>query len=181
MKKQLIFLVLSFFCSLALLAQNKYQKQMKKDKDIVTIIDELRIQWDKEAEKLETYDGLRDFCRIKPYRDNTIELLDEIHHYDTTLYFTVKEKFDVDQNEEAKATLDDIEELEKDYRTQSFLKFLHKECNTYNDIEKNFGRSKGAKYEKEVAALEQEMKKYVMSITELVDVIDEHVHHLDGL
>lgn len=171
----IIFLLLS-----QTFAQNKYQKQ-KEDKDIVTIFDDLRENWDQEAVKLETYEGLKDFCRIKPYRENVIELLDNIHHYDTTLYQTVKAKFDLDQNPEAKATLDDIEELEKDYRTRSFLKFLHKECNTFNDIERNYGRSKGPEYEKEVTKLEKEMVKYVEAIKELVDVIDDHIHHLKGL
>lgn len=179
-----VFTFIYFLVLCSSFAQNKYQKQLQEkeeEKDIVTIIDELRYKWDEEAVKLETYEGLRDFCRVKPYREETIDLLDKIHHYDTTLYFTVVNKYNIDQNAEAKATLEDIEELEKDYRTQSFLQFLHKECNSFNDIEKNFGRSKGPEYEKRVADLENEMIKYVESITELVDVIDEHVHHLKDL
>lgn len=152
-----------------------------QDEDIVKIIDDLTIEWDTGAEKLGTYDGLKEYCRIKPYRDKTIKLLDKIHHYDTVLFQIVTSKYDTDKDPEAKATIADIETLEVDYTTRSFLVFLRQECQEYNYIENNLGRSKGEEYEKDVKALEDELGKYIAAITKRIDTIDEHVHHLKDL
>ncbi len=154
--------------------------EAQDEENIVKIIDDLTIEWDNGAEKMKTYTSLKDYCRIKPYRDKTIKLLDQIHHYDTVLYFIVQEKFNASNDAEAEATIKDINTLELDYTTASFKKFLHKECNTINEIENNL-KEGSAEYKKEVKALEKELAKYIKAITAQIDVIDEHVHHLEGL
>lgn len=150
----------------------------ENEADVVKAVDDLTINWDTEAEKLQTYEGLGSFCGNSIYRNKIIGMLDEIHHYDTLLYGIVTRKFEKNQDPEAKATLDDIETLESDYTTKSFRRFIHQECNTYNEIENNLGREKGSEYKKEVKALEDELKKYVIEITKQIDLIDEHIHHL---
>jgi len=150
----------------------------ESEAEIVKTIDDLTIKWDNEAEKLQTYEGLGSFCGNSLYRKAIIGMLDEIHHYDTLLYGIVTRKFTSNKDPEAKATLDDIETLEVDYTTKAFRRFIHKECNTYNEIENNLGRAKGPEYKKEVKTLETELKKYVKEITKQIDLIDEHVHHL---
>ncbi len=145
---------------------------------IAKTIDALTVKWDKNAITLESYSGLGQFCGESAYRNEIIELLDEIHHYDTLLYGIVNRKFDANEDKEAKATIDDISTLESEYTTQAFKKFIHQECNTYNDIEKNLGKKKGKEYEKEVKKLEKELIKYVEEVTKRIDLIDEHMHHL---
>ncbi|GAB4229109.1 MAG: hypothetical protein Tsb0034_00630 [Ekhidna sp.] len=167
---QRITFLLAFLISLSVFSQ--------ESKEIIKIIDELRYSWDDEAEKLETYEGLGEFCGNSVYRKKIIGMLDDIHHYDTLLYGIVTRKFDKTEDAEAKATLDDIETLEVDYTTKSFRRFIHKECNTYNEIENNLSREGGVEYKKEVKTLEAELKKYVKEITKQIDIIDEHVHHL---
>jgi hypothetical protein len=153
----------------------------EEKKDIVKIIDELTARWDKEALKLEKYAGLKDYCQIKPYRDKTMELLNLIHHYDTSLFMIVTAKYEANQDPEAKATLDDINTVETVYTTPAFLKFLHKECTTLNSIENNLAKKGGKEYKDAVKALEKELFKYVEGITKRIDLIDEHVHHLKDL
>lgn len=150
----------------------------EKEADVVKAVDDLTIKWDGEAEKLQTYEGLGSFCGNSLYRKSIIGMLDEIHHYDTLLYGIVTRKFKSNKDKEAKATLDDIQTLESEYTTKAFRTFIHRECNTYNEIERNLGRAKGKEYEDEVAMLEAELKKYVVEITRQIDLIDEHVHHL---
>ncbi|NQZ76596.1 MAG: hypothetical protein HRT61_10885 [Ekhidna sp.] len=166
-----ILLSLTLLLSLSISAQ-------EQEAEVVKAVDNLRINWDNEAEKLQNYEGLGSFCSESSYRKEIIGMLDDIHHYDTLLYGIVTRKFSSSKDPEAKATLDDIEELESDYTTKSFKRFIHKECNSYNEIEMNLGREKGSEYKKEVATLEKELKKYVMEITKQIDLIDEHVHHL---
>ena len=152
--------------------------QEKSDSEVAKTIDNLRYAWDDEALNLETYKGLGSFCGNSQYRKKIIKMLDDIHHYDTLLYGIVTRKFNANSDPEAKATINDIETLEIDYTTKSFRRFIHKECNTYNEIENNLGAAGGKAYEKEVKSLEDELKKYVIAITKRIDVIDEHVHHL---
>ena len=149
-----------------------------QEEDIVKIVDELTIEWDTQAEVLQTYKGLQQYCSTKPYRDKTIELLDQIHHYDTLLYGIVSRKYQNSDDQEAEATLEDIEKLEVDYTTKNFKAFIHRECNGVNEIERNYGRAKDAQYDKEVKKLEKELSKYVQSITQRIDIVDEHIHHL---
>ncbi len=150
----------------------------KSDHEVAKTIDTLRFAWDEEALTLETYKGLGTFCGNSVYKKKIVKMLDDIHHYDTLLYGIVIRKFNKNQDAEAKATIDDIETLEVNYTTKSFLRFAHKECNTFNEIENNLAEAGGTAYEKEVKFLENELKKYVAVITRRIDVIDEHVHHL---
>ena len=149
-----------------------------QETDIVTILDDLRDQWDASAETLRTYEGLESYCRDRTFRMNTSDLLDKIHYYDTTLYQIVSDKFNVSKNEEAKATLDDIEDLESDYRTRLFQTFLREECGQFNEAEQN--KAIGD-YKAQTDRIEKELTLYIDAITKLIDVIDEHAHHLKGL
>lgn len=167
--------------TLLLIGLSYTAQAQSESEDITKIIDELTVKWDKEAVNLEKYEGLKEYCQNRSYRVEMVKLLNKIHHYDTVLYQTVKAKFDVDSNPEAKATLDDIEHVEEKYTTKNFLDFLHQECNQFNDIEKNYGKKGGNKYLKETASLEAEATKYIEVITQRIDLIDEHMHHLTGI
>lgn len=146
--------------------------------DIVKVIDELTVRWDRTAIELKTYQSIHNFCADKEYREKTIELLDTIHHWDTTLYFTVQEKFDTSQDAEAAATLKDIEKLETEYSTENFKLFIQEECSMLKTIEDDFDAERIRKYEAEIKKFEKESNKYINSITYRIDIIDEHVHHL---
>lgn len=148
-----------------------------QEENIVAIVDDLTVKWDKQAETLQKYTGLRYYCTAEVYRTNTTELLDKIHHYDTLLYGIVTRKYANSKDKEAEATLKDIITVEADYTTKSFKEFLKKECEGYTEIEENYS-NKDSKYYKEVEKLEKELSKYVITITKRIDLIDEHIHHL---
>lgn len=152
-----------------------------QESDIVKTIDKLTLQWDNTAIKMRTYKGMKDYCRNNNYRYVTIRLLKKIHHHDSALYKIVTNKFDANEDAEAKATLDDIVLLEKDYTTQSFLEFLKTDCSKLEDVERNFASKNKKRYEKEQALFEVELEKYVNAITKQIDIVDEHIHHLKGL
>ncbi|HHP7242805.1 MAG TPA: hypothetical protein ACFCUD_14100 [Cyclobacteriaceae bacterium] len=173
MKIKLIFTLMLVFIYSALFAQD--------NKDIMSVIDDLTIKWDKKAVELNSIDGLKNYCRLKNFRDQSKDLLNKIHHYDSVLYKIVKEKYNADENAEAKATLEDIETLEQDYTTKNYLQFLRQECIKFNDIERNYLASEKADYDKRVSELEKEINKFITAITKQIDIVDEHVHHLEGL
>lgn len=154
---------------------------MGQQKDIVTIIDDLTVKWDYHATTIRTYKGMGHCCSDQNFRLDLIDLLNTIHHYDTSLYQIVSTKYEADKNKEAKATLEDIEKLEQDYATAAFLKFLHQECDLYNATENNYALSGGKEYQKTLKNMEKEIGKYVKAITYQIDIIDAHVHHLRDL
>lgn len=146
--------------------------------ELISDVDKLTTRWDEEAKKLESHDGLKDYCGVKFYRDNVLELLTTIHHYDSLLFAVVSEKYRTSQDKVAKETLDEIQSLESSYNTRSFIQFLRAECMAYNDAERN--KSAGT-FDEEVKELEKELKKYVEEITRQIDLIDKHAHHLRDL
>lgn len=149
--------------------------------NIVSIIDDLTVKWDYQATNIRSYKGFGRTCIDDDFRLNLINLLNTIHHYDTNLYQIVSAKFESSKDKEAKATLDDIELLESKYATVAFLDFLQNECDEYKRIENDYARSGGKEYEKSLKAMDKEIGKYVKAITYQIDIIDEHVHHLEGL
>lgn len=142
------------------------------------MIDNLTVRWDETAIKLKNYQGIQEFCLTPKFKKETIQLLDKIHHWDTTLYFIVQEKFDASKDKEAAATLEDIEKLETEYSTENFKIFIQQECDALKVINDSFDQQTIKKYEKEIKIFEKELVKYINSITYRIDIIDEHVHHL---
>lgn len=167
-------IALFVICSLPITAQ-------KKTNDIIFIMDELRTAWDIEALKMESYEGMKEYCHSKSYRKDVIHLLNQIHHYDTTLYFTVTGKYDANADPKAKETLDDILTLETVYTNRKFVSFLKKECEKVIDIEKSMAKKDSGGFDKDIAALEEELIQFIDAITERVDLVDEHIHHLKEL
>ncbi|MEP1095950.1 MAG: hypothetical protein ABJG78_12615 [Cyclobacteriaceae bacterium] len=145
---------------------------------ITEIIDDLTVKWDERAITLRTYQDIHNFCGAEALRANTVYLLDQIHHWDTTLYFIVRNKYADKKDKEAEATLRDIETLETDYTTESFKHFIQDECATLKVIEDHFDEETVRAYEKEIIKFEKELVKYVVSITSRIDIVDEHIHHL---
>ncbi|NQZ79261.1 MAG: hypothetical protein HRT61_24545 [Ekhidna sp.] len=149
-----------------------------QNKSIVKVIDNLTVKWDETAIRLKNYQLIQEFCLTPSFKSETIELLDEIHHWDTTLYFIVQEKFDINEDKEAAATLADIEKLETEYSTINFKAFIQKECDMLKVINDSFDQQTVKKFEKDIRAFEKELVKYINSITYRIDIIDVHVHHL---
>ena len=163
----------------ALLLVSFMSVSQDEGKDIVSIIDDLTVKWDKQAVELSKYNGMKYYCTAEVYREKTIGLLDKIHHYDTLLYGIVSEKYENIKDKEAKATLKEILTVETDYTTPNFKDFLQLECDRFAEIEETYDKSSGSDYYKEIEKLEKELSKYIESITVRIDLIDEHIHHLN--
>lgn len=149
--------------------------------NVVEIIDDLRAQWDLEASNLKTFDGVLKYCRTKGYRDQTVQLLTTIHHYDSVLYSIVKTKYANTDDDEVKSTLEAIIVLESEYDTKAFLNFLRRECTAINDLQRNKAFMDDDEWSEEISIFEKDLVKYVLAITNQIDMVDEHVHHLKGL
>jgi len=152
---------------------------MAHAQSVTAKMDELTAKWDTEAEKLSTYAGLSQFCTSAAYRNDVISTLKGIHHYDSMVYDIISKKAKYgNASDEIKKTLKDIEKVQTEYSMKSFLVFLSEECKARSEIEKN-AKQTGEDKDAEVYVLETELAKYVKHITKQIDLIDDHIHHLN--
>lgn len=177
MKKLVVSSLFVLMMTGALFAQEEEGKTLGK------IIDDLTYKWDDEAEAMNSYEGLAKFCINEEYRLGILNLLNDIHHYDSVLYDRLlKASRFGRQTHEMKKTIEEIEKFETGYDTKSFVHFLHTECNARSEIERNAEDLKAEigfySYDGQIYVLENELDKYVSHITKRVDHIREHVHHL---
>ena len=147
-------------------------------------IDEVTYDWDLEADKLATYDGLLYVCSDEDYRQKVIKLLNDIHHLDSVLYGVLIDVSKHSSDKEVKKTLKDIRKFEEDYNTKNFIHFMSQECKAAAEIEKNAEKTKNQvgqnSYSGQIYILETELFRYVKHVTQRVDKIRLHVHHLSA-
>lgn len=156
--------------------------QSETEEKIGHKIEELSYTWDEEAEILNNYASLEEFCKKASYRKKIVTLLNDIHHYDTLLYNRLVELSRVSHDREIKKTLEEIHLLEEEYDTKSFLDFLREECRRVKDIEghsdelkKDIGHNS---YDGQIYLVETELNKFIKQITKRVDHVRKHVEHL---
>ncbi len=167
--------VLIFFVLIAVCQESEEQRLDEK-------IDQITYDWDLEADKLSTYVGLQQLCTDEAYRTKIFSLLDEIHHYDTVLYGVLLKLSKTSKDKEVKQTLKDIKKFEDEYDTKDFIHFMNEECKAMREIERDSEKTANDvginSYSGQVYLLETELFKYVKHVTNRVDKIRLHVHHL---
>lgn len=172
-------IILSVF---AVLAVCSVFAQEDDQKTLGTVIDDLTYEWDLEADNLNNYEGLSRFCVDKEYRLNVIDLLNDIHHYDSVLYDRLVKAARFNDDREINKTLKEIAKFEEEYSMKKFIHFLHEECIVRSDIEKNAEDLRNdigsSSYDGQIYIVETELNKYIKHITRRMDHIREHVHHL---
>lgn len=145
-------------------------------------IDKVTYDWDLEADKLSSYEGLFQLCTDSAYRNTILTLLEDIHHYDSVLYTVLVKLSKTSDDREINKTLKDIKKFEESYDSQSFISFMSDECNAMREIESEAEETANEvgsnSYSGQVYLLETELYKYVKHITARVDKIRQHVHHL---
>lgn len=145
-------------------------------------IEELTTSWDNASVALNSYEGLSKFCVSPEYRQEIIDLLNGIHHYDSVLYDRLVKLARHSNNKEVTQTLKDIEKLEQEYDMKSFLHFLHEECVRRSDLEKHAATLKNDIGENsldgQIYLIETELNKYIKHITKAIDNIRVHTQHL---
>ena len=170
-----IFISVLLLTSINVLAQEEEKRLDEK-------IDEITYDWDLEADKLSSYEGLQELCLDENYRTRILTLLDDIHHYDTVLYNVLTRLSRTSDDKEIKKTLKDIKKFEAEYDSKSFIHFMNEECKAMKEIEKNSEKTANDvginSYSGQVYLLETELYKYVKHVTARVDKIRLHVHHL---
>lgn len=155
--------------------------QAQETKTLYEKFDLLAAEWLKVSGEMKTYSGLAYYCRIPEYRTKTLDLLHQIHSYDSLILEVMNNPNRIaNPNEkELKNTLKDITELEKEYSIAEFKNQLKNTCDYRKEIEKNKDNSKRDfaedSYDGQILILETEIRKYLKHIDNLVLKIDDHL------
>ncbi|MFT4737425.1 MAG: alkyl hydroperoxide reductase subunit AhpF [Cyclobacteriaceae bacterium] len=169
------------FLLLLTLALHTVLAQEEKE-SIGEAIDRVSFDWDTQAVELEYYAGLTKFCKDAEYRTSIIELMSEIHHFDSLLYEKALVAQSRSDDKEIKKLIKEIEGFEGKYSFHDFIHFLKEECDGLKKLEKNSEDLNTATGEEsldgQIYIIEVEMQRYVKHLTKRVDHIRKHVHHL---
>lgn len=167
----------TFLILTSLIAQDAEERVDEK-------VDQITYDWDLEADKLATYEGLGSICLDEEYRSKILSLMKDIHHYDTVLFEILTKLSKKNKDKEIKRTLKDITKFEEKYNPKNFAHFMNQECNALKELEKNADDLRNEvgqnSYSGQVYILETELSKYVRHVTSSVDRIRQHVHHLSN-
>jgi len=158
------------------------EARQAQNESLVNTFDDLTNRWYLVSSEMKTYDGLKKYCNDPSYREDIMNVLAEIHHYDSLLYERVSLKARFDSGHEIKKVLHQIEQFEEKYSAASFSSTLRLECSEQRQVERHASETRNdigsASYDNQVVVLEAHLNKYVNHITRLMDHIKEHLHHL---
>ncbi len=161
---------------------NSAEARQAQNESLVSKFDDLTNRWYLVSSEMKTYDGLKKYCNDQAYREHIMDVLEEIHHYDSLLYERVSLKARFDSGHEIKKVLHQIEQFEEKYSAASFSTTLRLECSEQRQVERHASETRNdigsASYDSQVVVLEAHLNKYVNHITRLMDHIKEHIHHL---
>lgn len=146
--------------------------------------DRLTDSWLEVSEVLKEYQGLSDFCIDPKFRDYTVVLLKQLHHYDSVVLDFLHDPATailLDQKEYNK-TMKDISKFESKYGIRDFISFLNESCITRNTLEKNkkdlvYGQGADS-YDGQIIVLESDLVKFLKHIDKRIVSIDEHLHKI---
>ncbi|MEP5611190.1 MAG: hypothetical protein ABJP45_03015, partial [Cyclobacteriaceae bacterium] len=92
-----------FIISIVLLSLSSFAQEEQGRLD--DKIDAVTYDWDLEADKLATYQGLLSVCGDQEYRLKVIGLLNDVHHLDSVLYDVLLKVSKTSSDKEVKKTL----------------------------------------------------------------------------
>ncbi|MEQ9425692.1 MAG: hypothetical protein RJQ09_14810 [Cyclobacteriaceae bacterium] len=145
--------------------------------------DEVAGKWHNVAKELDNYRGLTTYCTTPEYKEEVLNLLAEIHHFDSLIMDKFQEPSYVHKNrKEERKTLQSIEEFEGEYSLPNFVNRLDYECKERHEVEKD--RKKTANeigsesYSGQKLLVELELYKYIHHVDNRLDHIEKHLHNL---
>ncbi|MEP0984111.1 hypothetical protein [Ekhidna sp.] len=144
--------------------------------------EELTNKWLEVSLALKNYDGLSQFCQNPEFREYSITILRDLHHFDSVIIDFLHEPTTelLIGKKEYQKTLKDINNFEVKYSNQAFLNFLRESCITRNDLEKNKEELKKDigmnSFDGQVLVLESGLSKYLKHIDKRILAIEKHMH-----
>jgi hypothetical protein len=173
-----------FLAFIALIVFTLMGTPVQAQNHIEEMYDKLTEEWLQASKGLKSYAGLADFCTHVEKRKEILNLLHQLHHYDSlVLEILQKHEHELDgSHKEHLKTLKDIEKFEHKYTARGFIGFLRESCITRTDLEKNkstLQKDHGHdSYDGQVHILESHLIKFLKHIDHRVLAIDHHIHKI---
>jgi len=146
--------------------------------------DVLTERWLEVSKELKNYAGLSGFCVQADFRNHTVGILKQLHHYDSVVLEFLHDPATeiLIGHHEYKVVMHEIQSFETKYGIKSFIEFLRESCVTRNDLEKNKKtlelESGMYSYDGQIAVLEADITKFLHHIDKRVVSIDKHLHRI---
>lgn len=166
-----------------ILVFNSFAQDDEDPKSIEIHFEELYKKWHELEPGLEDYEGFKQYCVNKKYKNTVDDVVRKIHHYDSIILSKANDPaYEMNSRERAKI-LKEISKFETKFSTHQFMKTLKRECHERHEIEHDKKISKGefadASYDGQKIVLETELYRYSRQITKRIDHINNYLHHLN--
>ncbi|MEP4596800.1 MAG: hypothetical protein ABJZ92_11410, partial [Cyclobacteriaceae bacterium] len=179
--KHILTLALIIFCaSLSSAQMDDSDKPMAMDEAYDILIEE----WFKVSDELSSYYGLASFCDNADFRNDVLDVLNYIHHYDSLVLGALldpTQSMDVD-HKEYKKSMKLLNAFEEEYSSKKFIAHLKSNCGMYRELEREKDDLKGASgsysYDGQIILIESDIQKYVKRIDKRVKALTDHVQLL---
>jgi hypothetical protein len=166
-----------------------FSQEQQVEEKIEEHYDEMTESWLFVSEELKSYEGLQRFCTNKEFRYSTIDLIKEIHHYDSLIFSLITELslYNEISDKDYKTMLKSLEKFEGKYTIKDFIDHLRDSCLERVEIEKNQDELEkdyaNESYDGRRLVLMTDIEKYLNHIDKRILDIDEHLHliNLDHL
>lgn len=179
--KHILTLAMVIFCaSLSNAQMDDSDKPMAIDEAYDVLIEE----WFKVSDELSSYYGLATFCDNADFRNDVLDVLNYIHHYDSLVLKALMDptqSMNVD-HKEYKKSMKLLSSFEEEYSSKNFIAHLKSNCGMYRDLEREKDDLKGASgsysYDGQIILIESDIQKYVKRIDKRVKALTDHVQLL---
>lgn len=175
------FIILGLAMSVAHSSLAQTSSKLEEDFDLLTS------EWLNVSGELKTYSGLNRFCINADFRQETMDILGLLHHYDSlVLQILLDPSYDLDiSHREYKHTIKDIQKFEEEFSIKKFIDHLRESCAARNELERSkddlVKGSNVHSYDGQILVLETDIRRFLNHIDKKVIAIDDHLHmiHVD--
>jgi len=139
-------------------------------------------KWLEISDEIKEYKGLSKYCNDPGYQQNSIIVLESLHHYNAVV-FEILNDSTTDKYSGQKAfknTLKDIEKFESSHKSEKFISFMNDNCDYIQELETNkmklLKQSQMYSFDGRIFILETMLYRFMKRIDKKIVSIDDNIH-----
>ncbi len=174
--KSVLLIVAGFMYGFNAQAQGYATESIEKQYEYLTD------KWLEISDEIKEYKGLSNYCNDPDYQQNSINVLESLHHYNAVVFEILKDTTtDKYSGQKAfKSTLKDIEKFESSHESEKFISFMDDNCDYLQGLEKNrmnlLKQSQMYSFDGRIYILETMLYRFMKRIDKKVVSIDDNIH-----
>lgn len=183
MKKQSIYICKGLILIVAgIITVSNAQSQNHAVGSIEKQYEYLTDKWLEISDEIKEYKGLIKYCNDPNYQQNSINVLESLHHYNAVV-FEILNDSTTDKYSGQKAfknTLKDIDKFESSHKSKKFISFMDDNCDYIQELETNkmklLKQSQMYSFDGRIFVLETMLYRFMKRIDKKVVSIDDNIH-----